>query len=70
MAPSVSFLGTSVTVDPIEDTTTSNSCLTYNTSADQYNYVWKTSKAWAGKCYQFALGLNDDTSHTFEMVFK
>jgi hypothetical protein len=69
-ATQVACPGTSASVDPIEDTTTSNSGLTYDASADQYNYVWKTSKTWAGKCYQFDLGLNDSTSHTFEIVFK
>ena len=58
------------TVDPIEDTTTSNSGLTYDASADRYTYVWKSSKAWAGKCYRFELGLNDETSHVFYMQFN
>jgi hypothetical protein len=69
-ATQVACPGGSATVDPIEDATTLNSGLTYDASANQYTYVWKTSKAWAGKCYRFALGLNDDTSHTFEIVFN
>jgi hypothetical protein len=69
-ATQVQCPGGSATVDAIEDTTTANNGLTYDASADQYTYVWKTSKAWAGKCYRFELGTNDDTSHSFEVMFK
>jgi hypothetical protein len=62
--------GNSATVDPIEQTTTANNGLTYDSSAGQYVYVWKTSKAFAGHCYQFSLGLNDGTTHTFEISFN
>ena len=41
----------------------------YDATLDQYTYVWKTSKAWATKCYRFELGLNDLTSHTFDVQF-
>lgn len=59
-----------VAVDAIEETVTAgSSTLTYDAYADQYVYVWKTSKAWANKCYQFELGLNDGTSHTFDVRF-
>ena len=62
--------GTSAALDAVEETVTaSQSGLTYDASADQYNYVWKTNKAWAGKCYQFDLGLNDESSHTFNVEF-
>jgi hypothetical protein len=44
--------------------------LTYDATAGQYTYVWKTDKAWAGQCAQFDLGLNDDSSHTFNVQFK
>jgi hypothetical protein len=49
--------------------TASNSGLTYDATAGQYTYVWKTDKAWAGQCAQFELGLNDDSSHTFNVQF-
>jgi hypothetical protein len=62
--------GGSATIDPIEDTTSATNGLTYDASANQYTYVWKTSKAWAGKCYRFELGLIDGTSHTFEVDFN
>ena len=69
-ATPVACPNSTVPLDAIEATTTSNSGLTYDASADQYTYVWKTSKSWAGKCYEFELGLNDDTSHVFEMELR
>jgi hypothetical protein len=63
--------GSSTLVDPVEETVTASaSGLSYDASADQYVYTWKTSKSWTGKCYTFELGLNDDTSHTFNVQFK
>jgi hypothetical protein len=62
--------GSSVTADAIEHTTTVNDGLTYDASADRYTNVWNTSKAWAGKCFRFELGTNDDTSHSFYVKFK
>lgn len=70
-ATEIACPGSSEAVAPIELTTTAAaSGLTYDASADQYVYTWKTSKAWAGKCYRFALGLNDDTSRTFDVSFE
>ena len=58
-------------VDAVEETVTAGgSSLSYDAGADQYVYTWKTSKSWAGKCYRFELGLDDDTSHTFDVQFK
>jgi hypothetical protein len=55
--------------DPIEETVTAGgSSLTYDSLSDQYSYVWKTSKSWANKCYQFDLGLVDGSSHTFDVI--
>ena len=49
--------------DPIEATATAgNSALSYSTTADQYTYVWKTEKAWAGKCGTLQVMLNDGTT--------
>ncbi|MGW2206421.1 PxKF domain-containing protein, partial [Streptomyces sp. NPDC001774] len=39
----------SAPVDTVESTT-SQSGLTYNSSTDQYQYNWKTQKAWSGTC--------------------
>ena len=55
----------SATVDPIESTVTAGgSSLSYDPVADQYNYVWKTDKAWAGTCRQLTVKLIDGTVHT------
>jgi hypothetical protein len=60
----------SVLTDAIETyATTANNGLIYDASANQYNYVWKTDKTWAGKCFSFDLGLIDGTSHTFQVQF-
>jgi hypothetical protein len=70
-ATQIACANSSTTIEPVAAVTTaSNSGLTYDAVADQYVYVWKTSKAWAGKCYRFELGLNDGTSHTFDVQFK
>ncbi|CAA9432864.1 MAG: hypothetical protein AVDCRST_MAG03-3368 [uncultured Rubrobacteraceae bacterium] len=55
---------TSATTDAIEETTTANSGLTYDATADQYNYVWKTPSTYSGKCFKFDMVLKDGTSHT------
>ena len=47
-------------VDPVEETVTAgNSSLSYDAATDQYTYVWKTDKAWAGKCGTLQVQLND-----------
>jgi hypothetical protein len=51
-------------VDGIESTVTAgNSSLSYDASSDQYNYVWKTEKSWAGQCRQLVVKLDDGTFH-------
>jgi hypothetical protein len=50
--------------DAVEElASSSTSGLTYDSSANQYVYVWKTDKAWAGTCRRFTVGLNDETDH-------
>jgi len=57
--------------DVIEQTVTANaSGLTYDPLSDQYTYVWKTSKAWAGTCRKFTLGLIDGSIHEALFSFK
>jgi hypothetical protein len=51
------------TQDDIEATTTSPTGLTYDPGNQRYTYVWKTDKAWAGKCGRLELGLTDGTDH-------
>lgn len=57
-------------LDAIEETVTAGySSLSYDTLADQYNYVWKTDKAWGGSCRQFTMTLADGTTHTANFKF-
>jgi len=50
--------------DAIEQTLTAgNSSLSYDATNDQYVYVWKTDKAWAGTCRQLRVKLADGTLH-------
>jgi predicted extracellular nuclease len=55
----------SATVDAIEITVTAgNSSLSYDATSDQYTYVWKTDRAWAGKCGTLQIMFNDGTIQT------
>jgi hypothetical protein len=57
-------------VDGIEETVAAgSSSLSYNPSTDQYSYVWKTDKEWAGTCRQLVVKLNDGTSHRANFQF-
>jgi hypothetical protein len=47
-----------------------NSGLQYDPLTDVYTYVWKTDRAWAGRCGQLELGLNDGTTHTVSFQFR
>ena len=61
---------TTAVVDPIEEyTTTANNGLTYDATADQYNYVWKTQSTYANKCFKFDMVLTDGTSHVAYFKF-
>ncbi len=61
----------SATVDPIEEyaASTANGGLTYDVTADQYNYVWKTQSTYANKCFKFDLTLKDGTSRVAYFKF-
>jgi uncharacterized protein len=50
--PSVVFTAcTSGTVDTVDETMSAGtSSLSYDPTSDQYTYVWKTDRTWAGKC--------------------
>jgi hypothetical protein len=51
-------------VAAVEDTVTAGqSTLQYDASLDQYTYVWKTDKRWAGTCRQLEVKLADGNSH-------
>jgi len=55
----------SATADAIETTVTAgSSSLSYDPTTDQYTYVWKTDKSWAGKCGTLQVMFNDGTTQT------
>jgi hypothetical protein len=53
-----------------ETDTAGSSALSYDASQDQYVYVWKTDKRWAGTCRQFVLRLIDGTAHRANFMFR
>lgn len=59
-----------VPINSIEETSTAgSSSLSYNAIIDQYNYVWKTDKAWANSCRQLQVQLKDGTYHNANFKF-
>lgn len=56
--------------DQIEETVTAGaSALQDDAAADQYIYIWKTEKAWAGTSRQFVIKLKDGTDHKANFSF-
>jgi hypothetical protein len=54
----------------VEETVTAgSSSLSYDAASDQYVYVWKTEKNWAGTCRQLIVGLNDGSEHRANFTF-
>ncbi|WP_155892957.1 PxKF domain-containing protein [Intrasporangium chromatireducens] len=53
----------------VKTVTSGQSSLSYDPTTDQYTYVWKTDKAWAGKSGTFTLKLVDGTEHTAQFSF-
>ena len=59
-----------VALDDVEQTVAAgSSTLNYDAVTDQYNYVWKTDKSWAGTCRQLVLKLGDGTVKTALFTF-
>lgn len=57
--------------DAIETTVTAGgSQLSYDPVAEQYIYVWKTEKSWAGMSKTLVVRLNDGTKHIALFQFK
>jgi hypothetical protein len=54
----------------VATTTAGSSSLSYDAGTDQYNYVWKTDKAWANSCRKLTLRLVDGTDHTATFKLK
>ena len=58
-------------VDQIEVTVTAgNSSLAYDGTQDQYTYVWKTQKEWAGTCRQLVVNLKDGSLQSAMFKFR
>jgi Domain of unknown function (DUF4082) len=69
-ATAISCSGTSSLSGSMEEAATAGgSNLSYGPTSNQYIYVWRTNKSWAGGCYRFELGLNDGTSRGFDVQF-
>jgi predicted outer membrane repeat protein len=61
---------TDVPKDPVEETVSGGSGLTYDAATDTYTYKWKTNKAWAGTCRKLVVRLSDGTDHKANFKFK
>lgn len=62
---------TSLIEAPIDQTVTAGgSSLTYDATANQYIYIWKTDKTWAGTSKQLQIKLADGTPHVAYFKFK
>jgi hypothetical protein len=56
--------------DAVEETSTAgNSSLSYDATADQYTYVWKTVKTWTG-CRQLQMKLADGNTYAANFKLK
>lgn len=62
---------TAAPLDDVEQTVTAGgSSLTYDATANQYIYVWKTEASWANTCRELVLTLIDGSNHTANFKFK
>ena len=61
--------GSADAITSTETVTAGNSSLSYDATSDQYVYVWKTDKTWAGKSYRLTVTLADGTSHYARFTF-
>ena len=58
-------------VDAIETVATAGSSgLNFDSTTNQYNYIWKTDKAWTSGCRQVEVKLIDGTSHRANFKFS
>ena len=58
-------------VDDIEQIASSgDATLSYDPATDQYTYVWKTTKSWAGTCRRLTVTFNDGTQRYADFKFR
>ena len=58
-------------VDGIDQTVApGSSVLSYDAASDQYTYVWKTDKSWAGSCRQLVVRFNDGNERRASFSFS
>jgi hypothetical protein len=58
-------------LDTAEETLSIGSIrLFYKKSTEEYTYIWKTEKAWAGSCRQLIVKFNDGTEHLAYFEFR
>jgi len=63
--------GSSVLDAAIEQTVSAgSSSLSYDAATDQYSYVWKTEKSWAGTCRQLTIQFADSSTQYANFKFK
>ena len=68
---SAGWRATGTLEDAVEETVNAGgSSLQYDATAQQYIYVWKTEKSWAGGCRQLQLKLADGTTQVANFKFK
>jgi uncharacterized protein len=56
--------------DVEESVTAGSSSLSYNAATDQYTYIWKSDRNWAGTCREFLLKLADGTTQVAVFEFN
>jgi hypothetical protein len=62
--------GSTANADPITQTVTAgDSSLTYDSSGNQYVYVWKTDKSWSSQCRTLTLKFVDGSVQQANFVF-
>jgi hypothetical protein len=58
-------------LDALETVATAGSSgLNFDSTTNQYNYIWKTDKAWTSGCRQVEVKLIDGTSHRANFKFS
>jgi hypothetical protein len=58
-------------VDDIEETVSAGgSTLVYDATSDQYTYIWKSDKAWAGSCRELQVRFVDGQTHVAQFRFR